>query len=86
MSNAIRHELASLFPEALGIAAPADDVDLIEEGVIDSLALVGLLFAIERHFEIEIPPDLLEVDRFRTIERLAELVAECGGLRAQEAS
>jgi acyl carrier protein len=34
------------------------------------------LFAIEQEFAIEIPPDQLEVDRFRTLERLAELVAE----------
>ena len=73
-------ELASLFPEALGIDPPGEDVDLIEGGVIDSLALVELLFAIERHFGIEIPPDRLEVERFRTIGRLAELVAECGAM------
>jgi len=77
----IAHELASLVPEALGIEPPGVDVDLIEEGVIDSLALIELLFAIERHFGIEIPPDRLEVERFRTLGRLAELVAECGALR-----
>jgi len=77
----IAHELASLVPEALGIEPPGVDVDLIEEGVIDSLALIELLFAIERHFGIEIPPDRLEVERFRTLGRLADLVAECGALR-----
>ena len=70
-----------LFPEALGIDAPAEDADLVEEGVIDSLALIELLFAVERHFGIEIPPDRLEVERFRTIGRLAELVVECGAIR-----
>lgn len=77
----ITQELASLFPEALGIDSPGKDIDLIEAGVIDSLALVELLFAIERHFGIEIPPDRLEVERFRTIGRLADLVAECGAMR-----
>ena len=81
MSTRIAQELATLFPEALGIDAPGEDVDLIEGGVIDSLALVELLFAIERHFGVEIPPDRLEVERFRTIGRLAELVAECGAMR-----
>ncbi len=81
MNGDIAHELASLVPEALGIEPPGVDVDLIEEGVIDSLALIELLFAIERHFGIEIPPDRLEVERFRTLGRLADLVAECGALR-----
>lgn len=81
MSRQVAQEVASLFPEALGIEPPGEDVDLIEGGVIDSLALVELLFAIERHFGIEIPPDRLEVERFRTIGRLAELVAECGAMR-----
>lgn len=81
MNTGIAQELASLFPEALGIDPPGEDVDLIEGGVIDSLALVELLFAIERHFGIEIPPDRLEVERFRTIGRLADLVAECGAMR-----
>ena len=81
MSKVVAEELASLFPEALGIDPPAEDADLVEEGVIDSLALVELLFAVERHFGIEIPPDRLEVERFRTIGRLAELVVECGAIR-----
>ena len=81
MSKAVAEELAMLFPEALGIDAPAEDADLVEEGVIDSLALIELLFAVERHFGIEIPPDRLEVERFRTIGRLAELVVECGAIR-----
>ncbi len=81
MRRDIAQELSSLVHEALGIDAPGKDVDLIEEGVIDSLALIELLFAIERHFGIEIPPDRLEVERFRTLGRLAELVAECGTLR-----
>ena len=81
MSERVAQELASLFPEALGIDPPGKDVDLIEGGVIDSLALVELLFAIERRFGIEIPPDRLEVERFRTIGRLADLVTECGAMR-----
>ena len=83
MSRSVSQQVASLFPEALGIEPPGEDVDLIEQGVLDSLALVELLFAIERHFEIEIPPEQLEADRFRTIGRLADLIAECRAIRAE---
>jgi D-alanine--poly(phosphoribitol) ligase subunit 2 len=70
-------ELAGIFAEVTGMEPPAPDADLIEGGLLDSLALVELLFAIEQELGTQIPPEQLEVERFRTLERLAELVAEC---------
>jgi D-alanine--poly(phosphoribitol) ligase subunit 2 len=65
----------ALFEEALRIPAPAPDVDIIEQGLLDSLALVTLLFEFEVEFGVQIPLDSLEIDDFRTIERLARLAA-----------
>jgi acyl carrier protein len=65
--------IQALFEQALNIPAPAPDVDIIERGLLDSLALVTLLFEIEVEFGVQIPLDSLEVDDFRTIERLARL-------------
>lgn len=76
MTEPLLAELATIFSAVMGMEAPAPTDDLIEAGFLDSLALVQLVFAIEQEFAIEIPPDQLEVDRFRTLERLAELVAE----------
>jgi acyl carrier protein len=66
--------IQALFEDALNIPAPAPDVDIIERGLLDSLALVTLLFEMEVEFGVQIPLDSLEIEDFRTIERIAALV------------
>jgi D-alanine--poly(phosphoribitol) ligase subunit 2 len=68
-----------LFVETLNISAPTPDADLIDTGVLDSLALVELLFALEREFGVTIPLEELDIDTFRTVESIARLV---DGMRA----
>jgi D-alanine--poly(phosphoribitol) ligase subunit 2 len=69
-----------LFVETLNISAPAPDADLIDTGVLDSLALVELLFALEREFGVTIPLEELDIDAFRTVESIGRLV---DGMRAE---
>jgi acyl carrier protein len=54
--------------------------------VLDSLALVELLFAIEQDLGTVIPSDRLEIERFRTLGLLAELVEECRALGSSDAA
>jgi acyl carrier protein len=68
--------IQGLFEEALSIRAPAPDADIVDTGLLDSLALVTLLFEVEQEFDVQIPLDSLEVEDFRTIERIAGLVAK----------
>jgi methoxymalonate biosynthesis acyl carrier protein len=67
-----------IFAEVLNIHVPSDGTDLIDGGLLDSLALVELLVEIEHEFGVIVPLDALEVDSFRTISRIGELVAESG--------
>lgn len=67
--------IQALFEDALSLPAPAPDVDIIDRGLLDSLALVTLLFEMEVEFGVQIPLDSLEIEDFRTIERIAALVA-----------
>jgi acyl carrier protein len=39
------------------------DQDLIESGLLDSMALIELLYAIEQEFTIELPLEDLDVER-----------------------
>jgi acyl carrier protein len=64
-----------LFVEALNKEAPAVDTDLIEGGLLDSLALVELIFAIEREFGVTIPLEELEIDSFRSVASITDFVA-----------
>jgi acyl carrier protein len=66
--------IQNIFEQTLNIAAPAPETDIIETALLDSLALVTLLFGIEEEFGTQIPLESLEIDDFRTIERIARLI------------
>ena len=66
--------ITRLIRETLGVEVPSTDTDLIEGGLLDSLALVSLLAELEREFGFELPLDTLEVDDFRTVETAAAYV------------
>ncbi len=57
------------------IEVPSVEADLIGSGLLDSLALVELLFEIEQRFGIDLEFDELEIENFRTVERISDLVA-----------
>ena len=86
MPDTLPADLARIFAEVTGSEPPGADADLIEDGVLDSLTLVELLFAIEQELGVEIPAERLEVERFRTLASLAELVAECRALGTSDAA
>jgi D-alanine--poly(phosphoribitol) ligase subunit 2 len=77
--EAVVRRLEQLIVRTLNIEPPERRVDLIDGGVLDSLGLVELLGAIEQEFAIRIPLDDFDIERFRTIERLAQFVRECEG-------
>lgn len=69
-----------VFEEALNVAAPDPDADIVQSGLIDSLGLVTLLFEIEQEFGVTVPLESLDVEDFRTI---ANLVRTVTGLRQE---
>jgi acyl carrier protein len=77
--NEVSERLQRIFVDTLNIQIPSEETDLIEAGYIDSLALVELLFAIEREFAVTVPLDELEIDNFRSVRRISELVAAANG-------
>jgi acyl carrier protein len=68
-----------IFRDSLAIEVPSPTTDVIANGLLDSLALVMLLFEVEQAFDIEIPLDGFELESLRTIERIA---AFAEGIRA----
>ena len=72
-------KVRAIFADTLNIEVPSDETDLIEAGYIDSLALVELLFALEREFSVSVPLDELEIDDFRNVRSISELVAAANG-------
>ena len=50
--------------------------DLIETGLMDSLALVSLLLELETQFSLSLIVDDLEIDHFRTLESITAFIQE----------
>jgi acyl carrier protein len=63
-----------LFGDELMIDVGSPTTDLIETGLLDSLALVELIVAIEQEFGVDLALDTLEIDAFRTVDSIAAFV------------
>ena len=79
--NGFADRIARIFPETLHLDPPPADADLFDSGVLDSLAFVELLLRLEQQFGVSVSVDDLELENFRTIERIAEFVAARASLQ-----
>jgi acyl carrier protein len=68
-----------LFGDELLIDVGSATTDLIETGLLDSLALVELIAAIEQEFQVDLALDALDIDAFRTVESIAGFVEGLDG-------
>jgi acyl carrier protein len=75
----VNERVRRLLAETLNVEVSSNETDLIDTGVIDSLALVELLVALEREFEVTIPFDELEIDTFRSVRSIGEFIAAQDG-------
>jgi len=70
----LQERIARLFSDILTIDIPSTDTDLFDTGVLDSLAFVELLLHLEREFGVTTSVDDLEINNFRSIDRIADYV------------
>lgn len=71
----IEDKIVRLFADRLNLDVPSGGTDLFDAGALDSMAFVELLAHLEREFGIAVSLQDLEMDNFRTIERIAGFVA-----------
>jgi acyl carrier protein len=71
----LQSRLLKFFLERVHIEIPSVDTDLLETGALDSLAFVDLLLYMEQEFGITASFDDLELDNFRSINKIADFVA-----------
>jgi acyl carrier protein len=83
VQHALENRIRAVFVQALNLEPPHDETDLIESGVIDSLALVELLFALEEEFSVSLPLDTLDVESFRSVRTIGEFIAGLDGRPAE---
>jgi D-alanine--poly(phosphoribitol) ligase subunit 2 len=68
-------EIQAFLLEKLSIQVDSEEMDLLETGVLDSVAQINLLLHLEEHFGLDLPMENLEIDSFRSVANIAELVA-----------
>ena len=78
--------ILKLIRDRLNIDVVHVDVDLIETGMIDSLALITLITALEERFGCELPLDDFNLDNFRSARRIAQYLDDSGVLDIRDAS
>ncbi len=74
-SNKLAQQISALFAEKLHLQVPSLDTDLIDTGLVDSLTFVEFLAQLEQEFGVQVLLQDLELDRFRTVTRIAAFVA-----------
>lgn len=72
----VEERIAAWFLERLNVEISSSTVDLVETGLLDSLGFVELLAYLEVQFGITIAPEDIEVDNFRSIERISAFVLD----------
>ncbi len=82
----ISDEISVVFRSELTVEPPGPDVDLIATGLLDSLAIVSLVTALEVRCGVRIPLDRIDLPSIRTIRGLQRLIEEAQGDEAQQAS
>jgi acyl carrier protein len=70
----VQQRITDWFLQTLSLELPSPDMDLFETGAVDSLAFVELLVLLEREFGVKVSLDQMEIDHFRSVERIATLV------------
>jgi D-alanine--poly(phosphoribitol) ligase subunit 2 len=84
--GAVPERIRMLVEERLGIDVPDVGTDLIEAGLLDSLALVTLIVALEDEFAVALPLDDFDVDRFRSVDAMSAFLAAAGAVEPGSAA
>ena len=67
-------QITELLLEKVHVEVPSVDTDLMEAGILDSVTLVEVILNLEETFGTKINLEDVELDQFRSVARIAELV------------
>jgi acyl carrier protein len=78
-SNEIKPSIRDYLSRHIGGAVVKDSDDIFAMGLVNSMFAMQLVTFIESAFRLEIGPDDLEMDNFRSIDAMTRLVEKKGG-------
>jgi len=91
-TSTVLERLRQVFANTFQIEPPSAEVDLVDNGILDSFQLVELLFQLEREFGLRIALEQLDLDDLRSLERISRVItahdraAKQGGGATDESS
>lgn len=68
-------EIREILAEKLLVEVDSNQSDLLQAGLLDSLALIQLLVHLEERFGVKISLDELEIEDLRSVNSIARLIA-----------
>lgn len=71
----IKGQIKAFIVSAVNVPDLADDDNLFESGIVNSLFAVQLMTFIERRFAIEVGTDDLDIENFKSLNAAAAFVA-----------
>lgn len=74
-AQGVMTRLTTVF-KAMHVEVPSVETDLFDSGILDSQRLVELLFQIEQSFDTQIDVLDFEIENFRCIEKIANLIVQ----------
>ena len=72
-------EVEALFRNRLNLDISSPDDDLIDQGLMDSMLLIELIFNLETYYGITIPIQDLDLDRLRSVRSVTALINDVRG-------
>ena len=69
-----RTVILEIFRDTLDIDVPTPRTDLIDTGLLDSLAVVTLVFELEQRTGIQIPFEALDLNALRSVDAICDLI------------
>ena len=78
VDDELRDQVGAVMSARAGIEVPDAEADLLDAGVIDSLALVTFIVAFEDTFGVQMPLADFDIDRFRSVASIAAFLASLG--------
>lgn len=73
-------DIQSVLRDHLNVLVDSPDVDLFESGLVDSVGLVELILQLEEHFEVSLPMNALEINEFRSMHTIADLITRLSSI------
>ena len=71
----LQQKVLSLLSEEMQLPVNDPAMDLIDEGILDSLLFVDLIARLEETFSFEIDLANIEIDEFRSVNQIAAYIA-----------